>query len=174
MSPRITRSSARQAASQAARASAASSASTNTLPDISPSTAPSLSLSRKRKVSSAERSPATGSQPSSSVRRSKRQKIPEAAVPPLDTANTLPHPTSPRKGKVLVDMDGTELVGKTVSVGNGVNIHNRIPDIPVTMDTSPSSNVASRRSARTKRSSTQSQGQSLIHLIDVLSMGCNY
>ncbi|KAM0469751.1 hypothetical protein ACHAPX_010332 [Trichoderma viride] len=140
MSPRITRSSARQAASQAARASAASSASTNTVLETSPSTAPSLSLSRKRKVSSAEKSPATGSQSSSSVRRSKRQKIPEAAIPPSETANTLPHPTSPRKEKVLVDMDGTE-----------------IPDIPVAMDTSPSSNVASRRSARTKRSSTQSQ-----------------
>lgn len=57
-----------------------------------------------------------------------------------------------------MDMDGTQLVGKTVVVGNGVNVQNRIPDIPVAMDTSPSSNVASRRSARTKRSSTQSQG----------------
>lgn len=113
MSPRITRSSARQAASQAARASAASSASTTTVPETSPSTAPSPSLSRKRKVSSAEKSPATGSQSSSSVRRSKRQKIPEAAVPPSEAANTLLHPTSPRKEKVLVDMDGTELVGRS-------------------------------------------------------------
>lgn len=45
-----------------------------------------------------------------------------------------------------------------MSVRNGVNIENRMPDIPAAMDTSPSSNVASRRSARTKRNSTQSQG----------------
>ncbi|PNP50248.1 hypothetical protein THARTR1_09079 [Trichoderma harzianum] len=86
MSPRITRSSARQAASQAARAPAASSASAVPLPEPSSATAPpppsSSSSSRKRKVSSAEKNLATGSQPSSSVRRSKRQKIPEAAVPP--------------------------------------------------------------------------------------------
>jgi hypothetical protein len=115
MSPRITRSSARQAASQAARAPAVSSASATTLPESSPPTAPPPSLSRKRKVSSAEKSPATGPQPSSSVRRSKRQKIPEAAVPPSEALNTLSHPTSPRKGKLSVDMDDTELVRSSCS-----------------------------------------------------------
>ncbi|RFU80245.1 e3 ubiquitin- ligase trip12 [Trichoderma arundinaceum] len=141
MSPRITRSSARQAASQAARAPAAPAAA---LPEPSPSTAPPPSLSRKRKVSSAEKSPATGSQPSSSVRRSKRQKIPEATVPSSETVDNLSRPTSPRKGRGPVDMDGTEG-----------------PAIPADMETSSSPNVGSRRSARSKRNSSQSQGPSM-------------
>ncbi|KAL7783268.1 hypothetical protein V8C37DRAFT_397313 [Trichoderma ceciliae] len=139
MSPRITRSSARQAASQAARAPVAS-ASATALSESSPITAPPPSLSRKRKVSSAEKSPATGPQPSSSARRSKRQKIPEAAVLSLGAVDTLPHPTSPRKGGTPVDLDGTE-----------------VPAIPAAMETSSSPNIGSRRSARSKRNSSQSQ-----------------
>ncbi|PKK47403.1 hypothetical protein CI102_8835 [Trichoderma harzianum] len=136
---RITRSSARQAASQAARAPAASS-------ESSPPTAPppppsSSSSSRKRKVSSAEKNLATGPQPSSSVRRSKRQKIPEAAVrPPPETVPNSSHSTLPRKGRAAADMDGAE-----------------VPAVAAAMDTSPSSNTGSRRSARSKRTSNQSQ-----------------
>ncbi|KAL7904417.1 hypothetical protein GGI35DRAFT_484581 [Trichoderma velutinum] len=142
MSPRITRSSARQAASQAARAPAASSASAVPLPESSSPTAPPPSSSRKRKVSSAEKNLATGPQPSSSVRRSKRQKIPEAAVPPPPEAvDNSPHSTLPRKGRAAADMDGAE-----------------VPAVAAAMETSPSSNTGSRRSARSKRTSSQSQG----------------
>ncbi|KAJ4855478.1 HECT-domain (ubiquitin-transferase) domain-containing protein [Trichoderma breve] len=128
MSPRITRSSARQAASQAARAPAASSeSSAPTAPPPPPSS--SSSSSRKRKVSSAEKNLATGPQPSSSVRRSKRQKIPEAAVPPPppETVPNSSHSSLPRKGRAAADMDGAD------------------------------SNTGSRRSARSKRTSNQSQ-----------------
>ncbi|UKZ79283.1 hypothetical protein TrVFT333_007033 [Trichoderma virens FT-333] len=140
MSPRITRSSARQAASQAARAPAAPPASTAPLPESSSPTAPPPSLSRKRKVSSAEKNLATGPQPSSSVRRSKRQKIPEAAVPPPETVDNPSHSTLPRKGRAAADMDGAE-----------------VPAVAAAMETSPSSNTGSRRSTRSKRTSSQSQ-----------------
>ncbi|KAL7946640.1 hypothetical protein V8C42DRAFT_318428 [Trichoderma barbatum] len=138
--PRITRSSARQAASQAARAPAASSASVAPLLESSSPTAPPPSLPRKRKVSSAEKSLATGPQPSSSVRRSKRQKIPEAAVPPPETVDHLSHSTLPRKGRAAADMDGAE-----------------VPAVAAAMETSPGSITGSRRSARSKRTSSQSQ-----------------
>ncbi|KAL6854664.1 hypothetical protein J3F83DRAFT_754391 [Trichoderma novae-zelandiae] len=137
---RITRSSARQAASQAARAPAAASASAAALLESSPPTAPPASLSRKRKVSSAEKSLATGPQPSSSVRRSKRQKMPEAAVPPSEPIETPSHSTVPRNRRLPVDMDGTE-----------------VPAIATAMETSPSHVAGSRRSARSKRTSTQPQ-----------------
>ncbi|KAL7929089.1 hypothetical protein V8C35DRAFT_204747 [Trichoderma chlorosporum] len=140
MSPRITRSSARQAASQAARAPAASSASAEPVPESSSPTAPPPSLPRKRKVSSAEKSLATGPQPSSSVRRSKRQKIPEAAIPPPETTiDNSSQLTLPRKGRAAADMDGAE-----------------VPAVAAAMETSPSSNAGSRRSARSKRISSQS------------------
>lgn len=158
MSPRITRSSARQAASQAAQAPpAAPSASAATVPEPSSPTAPTPSLSRKRKVSSAEKSPATGPPPSSSVRRSKRQKIPEAAVPSVDTPS---HTSSPRKGRAPVDMDGAELVKRPMIVGNCANpCASRVPALPTTMET-PSG--PSRRSTRSKRNSSQSQGLPLV------------
>ncbi|KAL7815479.1 hypothetical protein V8C44DRAFT_324685 [Trichoderma aethiopicum] len=140
MSPRITRSSARQAASQAARAPAASPASVAAFPEPSPPTALPTSSSRKRKVSSAEKSLATGPQPSSSVRRSKRQKIPEAAVPPSEPIQTPSRSLAPRNRRLPVDMDGAE-----------------VPAIASAMETSPGHVAGSRRSARSKRTSTQSQ-----------------
>jgi E3 ubiquitin-protein ligase TRIP12 len=157
MSPRITRSSARQAASQAARAPGASPASAAALPEPSPPTAPPTSLSRKRKVSSAEKSLATEPQPTSSVRRSKRQKIPEAAAPSEPIENPS-HSSVPRNRRLPVDMDGTELVRNSSSSGPALTYESRVPAIPTAMETSPSHAAGSRRSARSKRAPTQSQG----------------
>ncbi|EHK21483.1 uncharacterized protein TRIVIDRAFT_78510 [Trichoderma virens Gv29-8] len=157
MSPRITRFSARQAASQAARAPAAPPASTAPLPESSSPTAPPPSLSRKRKVSSAEKNLATGPQPSSSVRRSKRQKIPEAAVPPPETVDNPSHSTLPRKGRAAADMDGAELVRSSFLVDVALISESRVPAVAAAMETSPSSNTGSRRSTRSKRTSSQSQ-----------------
>ncbi|KAK7414612.1 Ubiquitin fusion degradation protein 4 [Neonectria punicea] len=105
MSSRITRSSARQAASQAAQpsiparpAAPSVAADVPTAPAATPST-------RKRKGTAAETSPSTASQPGSSGRRSKRQKIPEASSLPQ---NNTPPSRSRRKGKTLADMDSPE------------------------------------------------------------------
>ncbi|KAJ3481082.1 hypothetical protein NLG97_g7911 [Lecanicillium saksenae] len=110
MSPRITRSSARQAASQVAQTSAAPNATKHTSESADPSTPSNTSLPppRKRKASTGSKPPATVSRPSSSGRRSKRQKIPEDATTTLPpSANTKAPSKVLRKGKTSAIMDGS-------------------------------------------------------------------
>ncbi|KYK60645.1 HECT-domain-containing protein [Drechmeria coniospora] len=118
MSPRITRSSTRQAASQQA-AQASGTHTTHTTPRAAPpSSAPGQTL--KRKASNDKSSP-PAQQPAPSARRSKRPKIPEA--PPTLTpsaANPSIVVKPQRKGKAPVEMEGSEnaLPGHADTPGN--------------------------------------------------------
>ncbi|KAH7151710.1 hypothetical protein B0J13DRAFT_247047 [Dactylonectria estremocensis] len=105
MSSRITRSSARQAASQAAQSSTPALPAASAVAADVPTAPAATPSSRKRKGAATDTSPSTASQPGSSGRRSKRQKIPEASSIP--TNNPLP-PRSRRKGKTPADMDSPE------------------------------------------------------------------
>ncbi|OTA80933.1 hypothetical protein M434DRAFT_401553 [Hypoxylon sp. CO27-5] len=159
LSPRVTRSSARNAASQGASpadpsgqtpgghtsASARANASTT-----SPSQSSSRqTTSRKRKPSSGENNPPNQSQqpePASSARRPKRQKISEPApdIPPAPA----PAPTSrKRKGKSTASMSSPAASD---------------PPPPARMQDSTTSASASssRKSSRNKKSGTASQEQS--------------
>jgi E3 ubiquitin-protein ligase TRIP12 len=116
MSPRITRSSARQAASQAAH-QASSLASPSAAGTNSTSTAPvpTAQGDRKRKVSSSTSqdkpsTPVAAPHPNSG-RRSKRQKIsePPSKGTSQDTLNLTLQGTR-RKGKATAAMDGNEYV----------------------------------------------------------------
>ncbi|KAK1498493.1 HECT-domain-containing protein [Colletotrichum tamarilloi] len=115
MSPRITRSSARQAASLAASstqpaASPDPAAAAPAPPSSSPPNPPT-SASRKRKASTQATSPTPGPQQSASAssRRSKRQKVGEAVPPPqLPTQPPVP-PRSKRKGKSTVAMSSPDI-----------------------------------------------------------------
>ncbi|KAI9151949.1 putative ubiquitin fusion degradation protein C12B10.01c [Paramyrothecium foliicola] len=136
MSPRITRSSARQAASQAAQktavpASATDSAEANELPISAPVT---TSPARKRKASS-EKSPTGAARSSSSTRRSKRQKLPGDEVP------ALPSTRSRRQGKGPAAMDSPD--GPT--------------SLPVASESTQPSASSSRKSSRSKKAPLTTQ-----------------
>ncbi|TQN72180.1 putative ubiquitin fusion degradation protein [Colletotrichum shisoi] len=142
MSPRITRSSARQAASLAASstpsAAGADPAATAPAPATSSPEIPPPTTSRKRKVPAQAASPTTGTQPptSASTRRSKRQKVADAAPPsqpPTQAAPTLSR--SKKKGKSSAAMSG---------LGNPPDLVN------ASEDTAPSAS-SSRKSSRSKR-----------------------
>ncbi|KND88603.1 putative ubiquitin fusion degradation protein C12B10.01c [Tolypocladium ophioglossoides CBS 100239] len=138
MSPSITRSSARQAASNAAQGlgAPAATASTPTAPAAS-----STQQARKRKASSNDKSPAAP-QSASSGRRSKRQKIPEAAVssqPPAPTTSLTSRPR--RKGKAPAEMDSSDgLSGPADAAENTTQAP-----------------VSSRKSSRSKKSAPAAQ-----------------
>src|SRR5687767_11588291 len=89
MSPRITRSSARQAASTTAASPAAQTTAGNGNPALAPNSEPSsLQASEftpglKRKASVNERSASSTSKSGPSARKHKRQKVPEPAATPL-------------------------------------------------------------------------------------------
>ncbi|CCF33919.1 HECT-domain-containing protein [Colletotrichum higginsianum] len=142
MSPRITRSSARQAASLAASstpsAAGADPAATAPAPATSSPEIPPPTTSRKRKAPAQAASPTTGTQPptSASTRRSKRQKVADAAPPsqpPTQAAPTLSR--SKKKGKASAAMSG---------LGNPPDLVN------ASEDTAPSAS-SSRKSSRSKR-----------------------
>ncbi|EGX95706.1 ubiquitin-protein ligase Ufd4, putative [Cordyceps militaris CM01] len=111
MSPRITRSSARQAASQVAQTSAAPNTAKPTPESAdrsaSPNT-PQLPSRNKRKASAGSKLPANTTRPSSSDRTSKRQKLPEETATALPlSANTKAPPKAHRKGNIFPMMDGS-------------------------------------------------------------------
>ncbi|OHE97977.1 HECT-domain-containing protein [Colletotrichum orchidophilum] len=115
MSPRITRSTARQAASLAASstqsAASADPAATAPAPPSSSPQNPSTSASRKRKASTQATSPTPGAQQpaSASSRRSKRQKVADA-VPPPQLLTQPPAPLrSKRKGKSTAAMSSPDI-----------------------------------------------------------------
>ncbi|OAQ92394.1 ubiquitin-protein ligase Ufd4 [Purpureocillium lilacinum] len=145
MSPRITRSSARQAASQAAQAS-------DTPPASAPTTssaAASTPQARKRKAAT-DKSPAnTASQTNSSGRRSKRQKIPEAPAPaalPAPTPTPAIQPRRKGKAPAPADMDNAE----------------RSSGVPGPADESQNTSQVTgsgRKSGRSKKSTSAAQGE---------------
>ncbi|KAJ6438936.1 ubiquitin-protein ligase Ufd4 [Purpureocillium lavendulum] len=152
MSPRITRSSARQAASQAAQASdtpppppsAAAAAPTTT---SSTAAAASTPLARKRKAATTDKSPATASQPNSSGRRSKRQKIPEAPAPAALPASTPTLAIQPRrKGKAPApaDMD---------------NVDSGVPGPADETQNTSQAPLSGRKSGRSKKTAPAAQGE---------------
>ncbi|OAA70895.1 hect [Akanthomyces lecanii RCEF 1005] len=139
MSPRITRSSARQAASQVAQTSAAPNATRPLSDSANRSTSPNTPLlppRNKRKASVGSKPPATIARPSSSDRRSKRQKIPEDTATALPPSANTKAPPKVRKGKASAIMDGSS---------------NRPGLREATHDHSPS-NTSNRRGSRSKKS----------------------
>ncbi|KAL7622299.1 Ubiquitin fusion degradation protein 4 [Parahypoxylon ruwenzoriense] len=151
MSPRITRSSARNAANQAASpgdpstgqaSGSASSATAATSANQSFSAPPS---SRKRKTAPKENNPPQPSQsePTTSARRSKRQKVSEPAAPELPT--TTPSTSArKRKGKAAAPMSSPT---------------SSDPPPPATMQDPAASGSAStsRKSSRNKKSGQATQ-----------------
>ncbi|OHW98582.1 E3 ubiquitin-protein ligase trip12 [Colletotrichum incanum] len=142
MSPRITRSSARQAASLAA--SSAQSTAGADLAATAPASATSSSpnppptASRKRKAPAQAASPAPGTQPptSASTRRSKRQKVADAVPPPQPPPTQTPAPSRPkRKGNSTATMSSPD---------NPADLAN------ASENTAPSAS-SSRKSSRSKR-----------------------
>ncbi|EQL02831.1 HECT-domain-containing protein [Ophiocordyceps sinensis CO18] len=149
MSPRITRSSARQAASQAAQAP-----DTPAAPASAPSPPATPQLPRKRKASSTDNSPPTASHSTSSGRRSKRKKIPEPAAPaPPAPANSLASRPR-RKGKTSAEMDSPDH-GMPVppdAPENNIQVSRMSSrskkSVPAAQDSGPAQTLASRRPRR--------------------------
>ncbi|POR37374.1 Putative ubiquitin fusion degradation protein C12B10.01c [Tolypocladium paradoxum] len=140
MSPRITRSSARQAASNAAQAPGAPAATTSTTTAPAASSAPQA---RKRKVSSNDRSPPTAPQSATLGRRSKRQKIPEAAAPSQPPAPSTSLASRPRrKGKAPAEMDSSD---------------SGLPGPADVAENTTRAPVSSRKSSRSKKSASAAQ-----------------
>jgi len=163
MSPRITRSSARQAASQAAQAS-------DTPPASAPTTssaAASTPQARKRKAAT-DKSPAnTASQTNSSGRRSKRQKIPEAPAPaalPAPTPTPAIQPRRKGKAPAPADMDNAEYVQPVSEYLRSSflpNFFRRSSGVPGPADESQNTSQVTgsgRKSGRSKKSTSAAQG----------------
>ncbi|KAF4913168.1 putative ubiquitin fusion degradation protein [Colletotrichum fructicola] len=170
MSPRITRSSARQAANIAASstqsATGADPAANAPAPASSSPQNPTASASRKRKAPAQPPSPTPGTQQSStaSTRRSKRQKVAEPPPPPQLSTQTPAPPRSKRKDKATAAMSSPDTPSgpantseNTVPSGSSSRKSSRSKRTAPSA-TDPSANTSG-SSRRTKRNATNNADQ---------------
>ncbi|KAL0941810.1 HECT-domain-containing protein [Colletotrichum truncatum] len=147
MSPRITRSSARQAASLAASSTEPAAGADLTNATVPASSSPqnlTASASRKRKAPAQPPSPTPGNQQSTttSTRRSKRQKVADPLSPAQLSTQTPAPPRSKRKGKATSTMSSPDTPAGPASISE---------------NTAPSGS-SSRKSSRSKRTAPSATG----------------
>ena len=163
MSPRITRSSARQAANQAGSSSSTPAAAASpAAPTLNSGAAAPVSRKRKTREPS---SPPTPVQPPSSSRRSKRQKVAAPAPPPPALVSLPAVSTRSRKGKAPATMSSPGCVSNTshAPVWQLTRSHHRSGAGPANPSENLASASSSRKSSRGKKHVPSAQGGFLTH-----------
>ncbi|KAK0629200.1 hypothetical protein B0T17DRAFT_180554 [Bombardia bombarda] len=172
MSPRVTRSSARQAASNAAASSSNPDATVTDSPTGQPAVpavqTPVQPTSTRKRKNITETSPAASSTgPSTATRRSKRQRVTTQAAP--IPAPVQPTAASRKKGKAPATMSSSELVIRSSPLSSR-GAAQRDTDDPSRTSTGPtnppqnntSSASSSRRSSRHKKELQNDQDQDVV------------